>query len=227
MTLIDTATGEIVEPTLAECEAIIERGLETFVEVGQALLIIRDNRLYRETHKTFESYCDERWDMSRVHAHRLIGASEVIRVLPIGNTPQAPSNEAQARALAPLKGAPDLMAEAWAEAVSESDGKPTAKVVSEAVAKRRQMSRKADEVAEQFAASTFGLTDGIAEMRRLGVIAERIGDLWRRGSSKWTPEEQSVFRSQWGETLNQLTVVTELIGTDMDAELSRLLEDLS
>ena len=42
---------------LAELELVIERGLKTFVEVGAALLGIRDGRLYRETHATFEDYC--------------------------------------------------------------------------------------------------------------------------------------------------------------------------
>jgi hypothetical protein len=33
--------------TLAECEGVIGRGLETFLEVGNALFKIRDGRLYR------------------------------------------------------------------------------------------------------------------------------------------------------------------------------------
>lgn len=43
-----------VARSLEENEAIIERGLATFVEVGTALAEIRDNRLYRESHGTFE-----------------------------------------------------------------------------------------------------------------------------------------------------------------------------
>lgn len=39
---------------LAAHEATIERGLKTFVEVGGALLAIRNARLYRATHATFE-----------------------------------------------------------------------------------------------------------------------------------------------------------------------------
>jgi hypothetical protein len=39
-----------------ELENVIERGLSTFVEVGNALLEIRDSKLYRETHPTFEAY---------------------------------------------------------------------------------------------------------------------------------------------------------------------------
>ena len=66
------ATGN--ELTAQECsalahhEATIERGLETFHEVGAALLEIQDGRLYRETHAAFEDYCRERWQMSRRRA---------------------------------------------------------------------------------------------------------------------------------------------------------------
>ena len=49
--------------TLAECEDVINRGLATFVEVGNALLRIRDERLYRAEFGTFEAYCRQRWQM--------------------------------------------------------------------------------------------------------------------------------------------------------------------
>lgn len=35
---------------LAQHEGVIERGLKTFVDVGNALLAIRDKRLYRQDH---------------------------------------------------------------------------------------------------------------------------------------------------------------------------------
>jgi hypothetical protein len=43
----------VTEERVAECEAVLQRGLATFIEVGAALLRIRDGRLYRDTHKTF------------------------------------------------------------------------------------------------------------------------------------------------------------------------------
>jgi hypothetical protein len=45
----------------AELEEVIELGLATFITVGNALLEIRDSRLYRDTHATLEDYCRERW----------------------------------------------------------------------------------------------------------------------------------------------------------------------
>lgn len=126
--------SDLAVRTLSDCEAVIERGLGTFVEVGQALLDIRDSRLYGESHGTFEDYCRERWGMSRRHANRTIEAADVAGVLgPIGPTPPT---EAVARELAPLRSEPTRMAEAWAEATenAKAEDRPvTAKDVRRAV----------------------------------------------------------------------------------------------
>ncbi|NJL33925.1 MAG: hypothetical protein HC893_08770 [Chloroflexaceae bacterium] len=50
---------------LERCEQIIERGLKTFFEVGAALVRVRDLKLYRVEHRTFEAYCQERWGIER------------------------------------------------------------------------------------------------------------------------------------------------------------------
>lgn len=126
--LVNAETGEIV-PSLAECEAVIERGLRTFVEVGEALIKIRDAKLFRQDFDTFETYCKERWGFDRTYASKLISAAQITkavraeaaRVLPIGNKPDArpvpavPKNEAQARALKPLAGDPKAMLRAARE----------------------------------------------------------------------------------------------------------------
>lgn len=85
---------------LADLEGVIERGLSTFVEVGEALLSIRDERLYRLTHGTFEAYCEDRWQMGRRHANRLIEASAVAAAL--GPNGPKPQSEAVARELVPV-----------------------------------------------------------------------------------------------------------------------------
>jgi hypothetical protein len=86
--------------TLSELEGVIERGLQTFIEVGQALLEIRERRLYKADFATFEQYCRERWGWSKTHANRQIEAAGVAANLtPIGVTPK---NEAQARELVRL-----------------------------------------------------------------------------------------------------------------------------
>ena len=42
---------------LERCEVVIKQGLQTFIEVGQALMTIKEKRLYRISFKTFEDYC--------------------------------------------------------------------------------------------------------------------------------------------------------------------------
>jgi len=59
--------------------------MSAFVEVGNALLEIRDACLYREKYDTFEAYCRDRWQISKRRANRLIGSAEVVRNLgPMG-----------------------------------------------------------------------------------------------------------------------------------------------
>ena len=112
---------------LARLESVIERGKETFIEVGTALCRIRDARLYRATNGSFQCYCEARWNFSRVQAHRLIEAANVVALLPIGNTSQI-TNEAQARALARV---PEELRVEVLEAAVKS-GKPiTAKTITE------------------------------------------------------------------------------------------------
>lgn len=121
--------------TLADCEAVIERGLETFVEVGQALLEIRDARLYRESHATWEDYCQERWGWGRNYTNKQVAAAEAVEAL--GTGVPTPPTEAHARELTPLRDRPAQMAEAWTDATEKANAEDrpvTAKDVREAVA---------------------------------------------------------------------------------------------
>lgn len=45
---------------LSELETTIERGLATFIEVGNALAEVRESQLYQGRYGTFENYCRER-----------------------------------------------------------------------------------------------------------------------------------------------------------------------
>jgi len=70
-----------------------ERVLEGSVGRAHALALIRNQRLYRQSFKTFEDYCLRRWQYARAYAYRLIGAAETMRVLsPMGDIP-LPANE--------------------------------------------------------------------------------------------------------------------------------------
>jgi hypothetical protein len=80
------------------CETTIQAGFENWLEVSQALLTIRDDGLYRDTFKTFEEYCNVRWNMKARRAYQLIEAAVACSDLRPG-TP-APTNERQGRELA-------------------------------------------------------------------------------------------------------------------------------
>jgi SAM-dependent methyltransferase len=123
--------------SLREDEAIIESGLSTFKDVGWALMRIRDGKTYRslsDEYKTFEDYCQRRWDISRAQGNRLMAAADVTAVLsPKGDIPE-PKRERQIRELTPLKDDPDAMQRAWTDAVGLANGEqPTALQVREAV----------------------------------------------------------------------------------------------
>lgn len=93
---MSTELTKTEQSTLAKLEATIERGKKAFVEVGTALAEIRDGKLYRHEHATFEAYTEARWGWKRAHAYRLIEAAEV-KLSPMGDKI---ANERQARALA-------------------------------------------------------------------------------------------------------------------------------
>lgn len=120
---------------LEECERVIGEGIKTFVAVGSSLSFVRDNKLYRGTHQTFEAYARERWNLSRTRSYELMEAAEVVSA--IADTGQAPpENEAQARQLARVS-EPER-AEVWRETVERTEGKPTAKAVREVAQERTQ-----------------------------------------------------------------------------------------
>jgi hypothetical protein len=119
---------------LEELEAVIDAGLPTFQSVGRALLEIRDKRLYRVSHPTFEDYCQSRWGISRQWANRLIRdeakacakvSQDLETEFPKSETVQ--NGEADHQRIAELlakglEGLEDLSAEEQLEVVQASEG---------------------------------------------------------------------------------------------------------
>lgn len=126
-----TALDRVESQRLVSLETVVDRGLETFLEVGEALLEIRNSRLYRAEFATFEEYCRSRWGLSRTHVNRTIVAAELSGMAAVG---AKPTSERQARELAPLRKDPSQVAAAMREA--SAGGKPTAEKVRKAVEKR-------------------------------------------------------------------------------------------
>lgn len=80
---------------LKRLEGIIERGQKNFIEVGQALFVIKQRRLYRETAGTFQEYCQERWGWGASRARQICGA---VKFWEEHKDQKPPENEWQARA---------------------------------------------------------------------------------------------------------------------------------
>jgi hypothetical protein len=111
--------------------------LATFVEIGSALSEIRDQRLYRLTSPTFESYCRQKWAMAASRARQLIGAAEVVSNLQdksvttvtistSGKSVTAiplPLSERQTRALSGL--ASEQQRQVWEKSVETAQGVPS------------------------------------------------------------------------------------------------------
>ncbi len=135
-----TITKDTAE--LERLEGIITKNLQSFYEVGHALMEIRDKRLYEKVRgtATFETYCRERWDFSRIRAFQLIQFVEVRdNLLTVVNI--QPTSEFQTRPLARLE--PTQQREAWQQAVATApDGKVTAAHVYKIVKGMREPEAK-------------------------------------------------------------------------------------
>ena len=122
---------ELSEQELAERHRLELKVERAFVEAGTALRELRDRRLYRNTHKTFEEYCRDRFGFSRQNANYFIaGAGVVDNLLNLTtNCCQIlPTKESQVRPLTSLN--PQEQRQVWEEAVEASGGKiPSARVV--------------------------------------------------------------------------------------------------
>ncbi|MEN9568371.1 MAG: hypothetical protein RLZZ69_3567, partial [Cyanobacteriota bacterium] len=122
----------------------LERKVErAFYEAGMALMQLRDRRLYRTTHATFEEYCRDRFDYTRRRPYQLIEAAliyenliqECVKFLHI-----LPTKEGQVQPLSQLER--EEQPEAWITAVEEAGGKvPPGKIVKNVVQRIKDKER--------------------------------------------------------------------------------------
>lgn len=148
---------------LIELEARIETGLQTFVEVGEALMEVRNSRLYRLTHSSFEAYCRSRWGFDRRKAADLIQASAVVKSLS-ETTDVLPTNEFQALELAPVirdEGV-EVAAEVFAKARAAT-GKPTGMRIREVIEQRTTQKEETVETATSPDTDTWRALDRLMD----------------------------------------------------------------
>ena len=122
----------------------LERKVErAFYEAGIALMQLRDRRLYRSTHATFEDYCRDRFDYTRRRPYQMIEAALIYdnliekcaKILHI-----LPTKEGQIQPLSQLD--PQEQPLAWETAVEEAGGKvPSGRIVKEVVQRIKDKER--------------------------------------------------------------------------------------
>ena len=124
---------------LRECEDKIDRSLRSFVDIGDALLEIRESRLYRDEYEAFEGYCQARWNITKSRANQLISASRLVRNLESnGDESVLPSSESVARELQRV--GEDRVGDVWNRIVetapvgSNNEAMVTARHVRETIA---------------------------------------------------------------------------------------------
>jgi len=140
------ASVELVKPLtpqekqqLARLEKVIDAKLEDFFEVGSAIMEIKTKELYRETHKNFNIYCQERFGFGRSYANKLIGSAERIKLLP--ENVAKPANEFQIRPF--LKLERDEFPDRWQAIVEKAgEGKVTSKIVEDSLGLGRKKRKK-------------------------------------------------------------------------------------
>lgn len=150
------AVSELEELTEAEQgdRLFLERKVErAFYEAGKALMELRDKRLYRSTHRTFEEYCRDRFGHSRQKSNYLIAAAGVFDNLTTNGCQNSsiedlttiglqilPTTERQVRPLAKLE--PEQQCSVWQQAVEEAGGKmPSGRIVQDIVQRIMQRTK--------------------------------------------------------------------------------------
>ncbi|MBD2309922.1 hypothetical protein H6G17_31430 [Chroococcidiopsis sp. FACHB-1243] len=132
-----------------------------FFEAGVALRELKEQRLYRSTHRSFEEYCYARFGYTRRRPYQLIEAAIVFENLctngtqnsetndlctngtqdraPIVERQVLPTSERQVRDLVNLE--PEQQRQVWQQAVKQAEGKvPTGRIVRSVVEKIKHKS---------------------------------------------------------------------------------------
>lgn len=116
--IVTSSSVEEAKQIIAECDAAFRNHANSSLELGRALLRVKDSRAYLFTHKTLEAFAQEKYDIERRRVQLLIRGIQIIEETKAHNcahaagpdahhgAPNLPNitdvitNEGQARALA-------------------------------------------------------------------------------------------------------------------------------
>ena len=59
-----TDLTEVETELLQKAEGNVAQATAVLCQMADSLRMIRDHRLYRKSHQTFETYCEEKWELT-------------------------------------------------------------------------------------------------------------------------------------------------------------------
>lgn len=178
----------------AKLESDIESGLDGFVKAGNALAKIRDKRLYRDSHGSFDVYCRARWNLGKSRAYQLISSAEIAEQVSAIVDDQ-PKRESHVRPLAKLP--EEQRQPAWREAVETAADGVTAEHVEAVVASR--LSQEELSIADHGYADDFLTDRDVAVMQAMqsrdaDAVPDATGhECPKGGDHEWTQDDGETY----------------------------------
>lgn len=179
-TVTDGLTADGVDhERLAQLEAVVDRGKRVFLEVGAALREIRDSKMYRNSHKSFAAYVEERFELRKSYAYQLIESATVVESVRHGGQIET---ERQAREVVKTPEKHRQAVVDRANEMADDRGGMTAAVVREARDEVMGEIGRAEKLPASKPVSVINdMVDyvmGHSEPFHWNVIAERLFDAW-------------------------------------------------
>ena len=118
---------------------LIEQVGNAFYISGMALAQLKEERLYRNTHLSFDEFCQDVFGYGSDYAYLKIAAAKVYQNLldyppTNGRQPILPTRQRQLRPIVKAKLEADAQVEVWHNAIALADGKiPSSSIVAQAV----------------------------------------------------------------------------------------------
>jgi hypothetical protein len=161
---------------LAQCRRALDQFAQAEAVAIKAMLVIRNRRLYRQTHATFEDFAQEVYERQRRWVNRQISRYLVTDALGLDPMGSKLLPERQARELTALlpQGA-DAVRAVWEEATS-IQGEPTAEILRQVRERRYPQARRKSNQAPSNPAAAL--------VKRLGANPPEIAATLRAGLSE-------------------------------------------
>jgi hypothetical protein len=174
------------EKRFNQLEKIIEKGMTHFVEVGTALSLIREEKLYKLLFSTFEEYCQERWGFNSSRARQLIGAARINENIKSVTIVTPPKTESQIRPLTKLE--PEQQPKAWKKATETAPkGKITAKHVQTIVDEMEGINEQTRQIIEADQAEEVEDTPILKQLKKYWNMADKFE---KQTFITWVKEER-------------------------------------